>query len=89
MAIEAAEKPESCFECDRLFEEYADSINTHLEAVRGSHSAAEGQNRAALAESERLENQALQKRQNLRRTLMEHEVNHLIYDLRMRQQISD
>ena len=87
--METADVPEVCIECNRLLREYADSISAHLEAVRGSHSAAEGQNRAALAESERLENQALQQRHILRRTLMEHEVNHLIYDLRMRQQICD
>jgi hypothetical protein len=87
MAIETADMPEACLECDRLLEEYANSINIHFEAVRRSHSAAAGQNRAALTESERVENLALQERHKVRRTLMEHEVNHLIHDLRVRQQI--
>jgi hypothetical protein len=87
--IDAAEMLEACVECDCLLQEYTDSINTHLEAVRRSHSAAESLNRAALTESERLENLALQQRHKVRRTLMEHEVNHLIHDLTMRQQVCD
>jgi hypothetical protein len=87
MAIETADMPEGCLECDRLLQEYANSINIHLEAVRQSHLAAAGQNRAALTDSERVENLALQERHKVRRTLMEHEVNHLIHDLRVRQQI--
>ena len=87
MAIETADMPEGCLECDRLLQEYAKSINVHLEAVRRSHSAAAGQNRAALTGSERVEKLALQERHKVRRTLMEHEVNHLIHDLRVRQQI--
>ena len=85
MAIETADMRETCIECARLFQEYADSIKTHLEAVRRSHSAADRQDRAALRESEGVENLALKQRQNTRRTLMEHEVNHLIHDLGMRQ----
>ena len=87
MAIETADMPEGCLECDRLLQEYANSINIHLEAVRQSHSAAAGQNRSALTDSERVENLALQERHKVRRALMEHEVNHLIHDLRVRQQI--
>ena len=86
MTIETPHTLEACVECDRLFQDYADSIHTHLEAVRRSHSAADGLNRSALTDAERLENLALQQRQKVRRTLMEHEINHLIHDLTERQQ---
>ena len=80
--------PENCIESDRLFQEYTDSINTHLEAVRRSHSAAVRQTKAALTESEQLENLALKERHSRRRALMEHEVSHLIHDLTTRKQVS-
>ena len=76
--------PGACVECDRLLREYAESIHAHLECVRRSLSAAVHQNKAELVESERLENVIVLERRNLRRTLMEHEVDHLIHDLRMR-----
>ncbi len=77
--------PETCIECGRLLQAYADSIKTHLDAVHRSHSAAVRENRTQLAESERLENLALRERHNRRNALMEHEVGHLIQDLKKRQ----
>jgi hypothetical protein len=76
--------PGTCVECDRLLREYAESIHAHLESVRRSLSAAVHQNTAELMESERLENILILERHNLRRTLMEHEVDHLIHDLQLR-----
>jgi hypothetical protein len=80
--------PGSCIDCDRLLREYAESIRAHLECVRRSHSAAVNQNTAELMESERLENIVILERHNLRRTLMEHEVEHLIQDLENRKKTS-
>ena len=80
----SAQMPGACVECDRLLQEYAESIHAHLECVRRSLSAAVHRNTAELIESERLENMIILERHNLRRTLMEHEVDHLIHDLRLR-----
>lgn len=68
--------------------EYAESIHAHLECVRRSHLAAVHQNTAELIESERLENAIILERHSLRRTLMEHEVEHLIHDLENKQKTS-
>jgi hypothetical protein len=72
---------DTCFDCKRLWKEYADSMAAYIETVRQSQRNSVQQDSLALMKSEWLERAALRNRQKARKALTEHQVSHLIQEL--------